>query len=145
MQLKFAGDMLALLAALTWAFYQLLVKHAYAHYSATFITRKVFGYGLISIAAYFLVCPPEVSWEVLTRPIVITNLLFLGIIASCTCYLAWNVAIGKLGSVASSNYIYLQPLIAASVSAVVLGEPITWVMVVGMILIISGVYWSERR
>lgn len=144
-QLKFAGDMLALLAALTWAFYQLLVKHAYAHYSATFITRKVFGYGLISIAAYFLVCPPEVSWEVLTRPIVITNLLFLGIIASCTCYLAWNVAIGKLGSVASSNYIYLQPLIAASVSAVVLGEPITWVMVVGMILIISGVYWSERR
>ncbi len=144
-QLKFAGDLLALLAALMWAFYQLLVKHAYAHYSAMFITRKVFGYGLISIAAYFLVCPPDVSWEVLTRPIVITNLLFLGIIASCAGYLAWNVVIGKLGSVASSNYIYLQPLIAAVASAAVLNEPVTWVMIVGMILIISGVYWSERR
>ena len=43
-QLKFAGDILALLAALMWAFYQHLTKHAYAHYSAIFITRKVFAY-----------------------------------------------------------------------------------------------------
>ena len=144
-RLKFAGDILALLAALTWAFYQLLIKHAYAHYSALFITRKVFAYGLLSILLYFAFFPPEVELSIFARPVVITNLLFLGLVASCACYLSWNVVIGNIGSVASSNYIYLQPLIAASVSAVVLSEPITWVMLLGMVLIVSGVYWSERR
>ena len=144
-QLKFAGDILALLAALMWAFYQHLTKHAYAHYSAIFITRKVFAYGLLSIIIYFLFFPPTTSWGVFSHPTVIVNLAFLGIIASCACFLAWNLVIGNIGSVASSNYLYLQPLIAASVSAVVLGEPVTWVMIIGMVLIIAGVYWSERQ
>ena len=144
-QLKFAGDILALLAALMWAFYQHLTKHAYAHYSAIFITRKVFAYGLLSIIIYFLFFPPTISWGVFSHPTVIVNLAFLGIIASCACFLAWNLVIGNIGSVASSNYLYLQPLIAASVSAVVLGEPVTWVMIIGMVLIIAGVYWSERQ
>ena len=35
-------------------------------------------------------------------------------------------------------------MIAAITSAIVLGEPVTVVMVTGMVLIISGVYISER-
>ncbi len=144
-QLKFAGDILALMAALMWAFYQHLVKRAYKHYSVMFITRKVFAYGLLSVAIYFLIIPPVFPLAVFSHPAVIFNLIFLGIIASCVCFVAWNLVIGQIGSVASSNYLYLQPLIAASVSTVVLGEPVTFVMAAGMALIIAGVYWSERR
>lgn len=143
-QLRFVGDMLALLAALMWSFYQLLVKRVYSHYSAIFITRKVFGYGLLSILLLFAFFPPTMDWQVLLRPVVIFNLVFLGIVASCACYLAWNVAIGNIGSVASSNYLYLQPMIAALAAAAVLGEEITLVMLLGMSLIIIGVYWSEH-
>lgn len=145
MFMQFRGDLLALLAALLWAVYQNLIRHAYAHYPAVFITRKIFAYGLLSIAVYFIFFPPTVSVETLLRPVVVSNLLFLGIIASSACYLAWNVVIGKIGSVKSSAYIYLQPMIAAVTSAAVLGERINAAMVAGMVLIISGVYISERR
>ena len=79
-QLKIAGDILALLAALMWAFYQHLTKHAYAHYSAIFITRKVFAYGLLSIIIYFLFFPPTISLGVFSHPTVIVNLAFLGML-----------------------------------------------------------------
>lgn len=143
-QLKFAGDLLALLAALLWAVYQHMVKHAYYRYSALFITRKVFGYGVVSILLWLVFVTPEFDFGILSRPQVIGNLLFLGVVASCVGYLVWNLVIGNIGSVASSNYIYLQPLVAASVSAVVLGEPITWAMALGMVLIIAGVYLAEH-
>ena len=143
-QLRFMGDLLALLAATLWAVYQLLIKRVYSHYPATFITRKVFAYGILSVLVYFLFFPPTMTVEMLREPVVIFNLLFLGILASSVCFLSWNVAIGNLGPVKSSIYIYLQPMIAAITSAIVLGEPVTVVMVTGMVLIISGVYISER-
>lgn len=146
MQLALRGDVLALMAALMWAFYQILMKRAFALYPATMITRKVFGYGLLTIAIYaFFAGSFRFPAEVLTQPDVVGNLLFLGIVASCICYLAWNVVIGKIGSVASANYIYLQPLIAAALGAMILGEPITLTIVWGAVLIISGVYLAERR
>lgn len=140
------GDVLALLAALMWAFYQILMKRAFALYPATMITRKVFGYGLLTIAIYALATGAfRLPTEVLMQPAVVGNLLFLGIVASCVCYLTWNIVIGKIGSVASANYIYLQPLIAAALGAAVLGEPITLTIVFGAVLIIAGVYLAERR
>ena len=51
MQLKLLGDMLALCGALSWAVYQLIIKRMCGKYSTVFITRKVFAYGLLTIAA----------------------------------------------------------------------------------------------
>lgn len=145
MQIRLRGDVLALMAALMWAFYQILVKRAFAHYSIIFVTRKIFGYGVLSILLYFMFAPPTVEYSAFLQPVVIGNLLFLGIIASCLCFFTWNVVIEHVGSVVSSNYLYLQPLIAAAASAVILDEPITWAMAGGMVLIVTGVYLAETR
>lgn len=144
MQLRMIGDLLALSAALAWAFYQLLTKKVYSRYKAVFITRKVFAYGLLSILIYFLFRHPDFSAEVLMRPVVYGNLLFLGVVASCLCFLLWNVVIGNLGAVMSSNYLYLQPMIAMFASAIVLGEPLSVSALLGAVLIIAGVYWAEH-
>ena len=144
MQLKLLGDMLALCGALSWAVYQLIIKRMCGKYSTVFITRKVFAYGLLTIAAFFVFDHPSFPLDSMLHPVVAGNLLFLGIIASGLCFWVWNIVIDHLGAVATSAYIYLQPLFAAITASFVLGEPITGSVVAGAVLIIAGVYWAEH-
>lgn len=144
MQLKLLGDMLALCGALSWAVYQLIIKRMCGKYSTVFITRKVFAYGLLTIAVFFVFDHPSFPLDSMLHPVVAGNLLFLGIIASGLCFWVWNIVIDHLGAVATSAYIYLQPLFATITASFVLGEPITGAVVAGAVLIIAGVYWAEH-
>lgn len=77
------GDMLALAANLCWAVYSLLMIPVGKRYDAVFITRKVFFYGLLTMIPYYMFVPEMPSFEVLMRPQILANLLFLGCVAPC--------------------------------------------------------------
>lgn len=51
------GDALAFTACMCWAVYSLLMKSMSDKYSAAFITRKVFFYGVLTILPYYAVVP----------------------------------------------------------------------------------------
>ena len=51
------GDLLTLLAALSWAFYSLIIKKMAGRYPTIFITRKIFFYGVLTILPAFLLHP----------------------------------------------------------------------------------------
>ena len=104
------GDALAFTACMCWAIYSLLMKSVSDDYSAAFITRKVFFYGIITILPYYLFIPGMPSLDVFTRPQVIGNLLFLGCLASMICFLTWNWCIAKLGAVKATNWVYFNPI-----------------------------------
>ena len=72
------GDSLAFAACLCWAVYSLLMIPANLRYDSLFITRKVFFYGLLSMVPYFLVRRELPSPDLVLRPDVLWNLLFLG-------------------------------------------------------------------
>ena len=105
--------------------YSLAVKRIGGRYPAVFITRKVFFYGLLTIRPVFAFQPFSVGAEVLARPEVWGNLLFLGIIASMLCYILWNAAMHRLGAVRTTNYIYFNPLVTIVTAALCIGERIT--------------------
>lgn len=48
---------------------------------------------------------------------VLANLLFLGLGASALCFVTWNLAVGILGAVKTSVYIYIVPVITVAASA----------------------------
>lgn len=139
------GDLLAFAAAVLWACYGLALKMLEGRYSSLFVTRKVFFYGLITVLPAFLYSPLSVDWDVLSRPVVWGNLLFLGAVASMLCYFLWNIVVARLGAVRATNYIYFNPLVAVVVSFFVLDERITWVALLGGELILLGMYGAERR
>lgn len=139
------GDMLALAAALCWAVYSLLVPKPTAKYGALFITRKLFFYGLLTIAPLFFFKPWTFSWDQMSDPIVMGNLVYLGIIASCVCFFAWSWIIRRVGVISTSNYVYLNPVSTVVVSAFVLDEPMTWMAYVGSVLILAGVILANKR
>lgn len=139
------GDLLTLLAAISWAFYCIILKRLSRHYPIFFITRKVFIYGILSLLVYFIVEPLYLNIEVLKLPVVYLNLLFLGCIASMLCYLMWNTAVRYLGASKTANYIYIVPLVTLVTSAIFLAESLTVIAVLGALCIIGGVYIAERH
>ena len=138
------GDILCFVAALSWAFYTILLKQLAARYPIRFITRKVFFYGLISLLPILFFQPLYVEATVLLRPAVWGNLLFLGIVASLFCYFSWNKVVQKLGAVRTTNYVYIVPLVTLLSSAVVINETITLVALAGALLIMGGVALAEQ-
>ncbi|MCL2649662.1 MAG: DMT family transporter [Candidatus Azobacteroides sp.] len=144
LKLSPVGDLLSICAALCWAFYTIIFKQISSRYNSLFITRKVFFYGLVTIAPVFLFRPLITDLAILSNPVVWGNLLFLGLIASLCCYFAWNVVIKQLGAIRSSNYIYLNPLATLITSSIVIHEKITGLALVGAALILIGVFWVEK-
>ena len=104
------GDALAFTACMCWAIYSLMMKSVTEKYSAAFITRKVFFYGVLTILPYYLIIPGFPSCDVFAKPQVIGNLLFLGCLASMICFLTWNWCLSKLGTVKATNWVYFNPI-----------------------------------
>lgn len=143
LQINPLGDILTILSALSWAFYGIVLRKVNGRYSTLFITRKVFIYGIITMLP-FLASPSSLHPELLVQPVIIANLLFLGLIASLLCFIAWNTAVKELGIVQTSNYIYFVPLVTLLTSAIVIDEHITLVALLGSVFILFGVYVAEK-
>ena len=138
------GDLLALLTAVCWAVYTLLMKRVSERYSAVFITRKLFFYGLLTVLPMFLIDPWTVSLATLLTPKVAFNLLLLGLVASFLCFALWTVVIERLGVMTASNYQYLNPITTVVASAIWLSEPMTAIAYIGSALILIGVIVSNK-
>ena len=140
------GDALALGASFTWGFYSLFMRRIMGRYSADFITRKVFFYGLVTILPYFAFVHP-LNIDLLTsgNMTIWGNLIFLGFVASTGGYLLWNWVMRKLGAVKSTNFIYLQSLVAMVAGHVILGERITFMAIAGAVILITGMILAVRK
>lgn len=139
------GDILALCASLTWAFYSLIIKKLSRHYNALFITRKIFIYGLLSILPYLWTQSPlQTDLTILSKPTVWVNLLYLGVVASMLCFVAWNWTLKQLGTVRATNIIYLQSFFTMFFSYLILDESITLMAICGTATLILGMYMAGK-
>ena len=139
------GDALAFSACICWALYTLLMKPVMGRYPAMFITRKVFFYGILTILPYYIFVPDMPSLDVLMRPEVALNLLFLGSVASMLCYLTWSWCMKGLGAVICTNWVYVNPITTIIAAWLILDEQITVYFLIGSILIIAGMYLSSKK
>lgn len=139
------GDVLTLSAAFLWGVYTIFLKRIAPRYPILFITRKVFFYGLLSLLPVFFFSPLVAVAGIVRQVVVLSNLLFLGIVASMLCYFLWNIALKHLGAIRTTNYIYLTPLVTLVASFLIIDEEITPVALLGAAFILGGVYWAERH
>jgi drug/metabolite transporter (DMT)-like permease len=145
LELSPLGDMLALGACLCWALYSLAIRRLQGKYSNILITRKVFGYGLLTILPWLLTGGVNFDIMLSGGAEVWGNLLFLGCVASLLCYLGWNWCLERIGTVSATNMLYLNPVVAILSSAIVLDERVTWVAVAGASLILLGLFLIDRN
>lgn len=139
------GDVLAIGAAIIWAVYSLLTrKIGDFGYHVVQATRRTFFYGLIFMIPVLFLMDFHVEAAQLMQLSNLGNLLFLGLGASALCFVTWNYAVRALGSVKTSVYIYMVPVITAVTSALILGEKITAASAVGILLTLGGLFLSQK-
>lgn len=157
------GDLLALLASISWGFYSLIVTIINKKkYNLICSTRRIFFFALIwmiplIIAGVFvnesglesgMTKTMAVDFAVLvnkmrfSKPLNCVYILFLGFVASGFCFAAWNKACYELGTVKITKGLYLIPVITIIFAFFVLDEKITWMGAIGTVVTISGLFIS---
>lgn len=143
-EIKPLGDMLAIMAAFSWALYSLVLKKLDATYDVWFISRKTFFYGVLTSLPFLIMEPPHFSvsdifgcWPVLG------NLLFLGVGASLIGYLLWARTVKVMGAVKANNYMYFQPIFTMVFSVIFLHEVVTFFGYLGCALILGGLWLGD--
>ncbi|MGM9989042.1 MAG: DMT family transporter [Bacillaceae bacterium] len=145
MELNLLGDALALLAAVVFAVYNVLIRKLDTSYNNLFVVRRTFFYGIVTMIPFMFTTNTGFFKMENINTGVILNLLFLAILASLLCYVMWNHAIAVIGSIKTSNYIYFMPLVTIVTSIIFLDEKVSFLMLLGGFLIIFGVYMNESK
>ena len=148
--------LLSLAAAVSWGVYSLIIRDVERRHNSITITRKVFFWGIVTMLPVCIwemrhgesqLCAlgpalgtPVRGWSLLLDPTVLVTLFFLGLIASFGCFLLWNIVMRRIGTIVASNYLYFNPVTSLIAAYLVLHERITWLALLGCLLIIVGVY-----
>ncbi len=140
------GDILALLAAFVWAVYSILTKRISDYgYRTIQVTRRTFMYGVTFMFLTLIPLGFKLDLGRFSNPIYLGNILFLGLGASALCFVTWNMAVKILGAVKTSIYIYIVPVVTVVTSIIVLHEQITLMAFIGTVLILIGLFLSQKR
>ena len=152
------GDFLALLSAISWGFYSIIISKLNSKGCNSIpVTRTIFLCALLIMIFVILIGKvtglqclevKSLSAENLNRfknPFAWLNLAFLGFGASAYCFFAWSRACSVFGTVKTTACLYLLPLITVVASFLFLGERLSIIGIAGMTLTITGLYISERK
>ena len=139
------GDLMAIISAILFSIYSILIKKVNNKYSQLFIVRKTFFYGIITMLPILLISKVNLLKIPSLNINIVLNFLFLSIFASVLCFIMWNKAINVIGSIKTTNYIYFVPLITMVSSNIVLNENISKLMLLGGVLIFEGVYINQSK
>ncbi len=139
------GDLLALAAALMWAVYSILVKKYTERYDNFLVTRRVFLWAFLTSLPLVLLTDGLPSLTPLfTQPNILISWLFLGVFGNAVCFAIWNIAFKRLGVVVTNNYLYASPFVTVVVGWLLLDEKISWMSILGAVLITLGVILPTR-
>ena len=145
LQLNPLGDLLSLLAAMSWAGYNLFIKKMENYgYDTLMSTRRIFLYGLLFSMMIMPFTPHHFTFSAFFKPMNLLSFLFLGLLASALCFVAWSKAISKIGAVKTSVYIYLSPVITIVMAWLLLGDPFLPTTIAGAVLALIGLVISQK-
>jgi len=140
------GDFLAILAAMVWACYSILMrKISTFSYTTIQSTRMIFFYGILFMIPCLFFMDFHPTLNQFKNPIHLFNIIYLGLGASAICFVSWNYTIKVLGAIQSSAYIYLVPVVTVLFSWLILNEPIHFYTLIGSAFTLFGLFISERR
>jgi drug/metabolite transporter (DMT)-like permease len=140
------GDFLAFVAIGVWAVYSVLTRIiTNKGYSTLLVTRTMFFYAFLAMVCHQILFPCAWEFERLLAKEYLFHFLFLGVVASALCFVTWNFGLKTIGTIQSSAYLYLSPVITIVFAMLFLKEQITLVSGIGAGLTFFGLLVSQRR
>jgi drug/metabolite transporter (DMT)-like permease len=138
------GDVIMLLGTAVFAYYTILLKKIARRYDGLSLNTIIFAMGALLMlpvtgrdvfSTHWTALPGE-AW---------LGIAFMVTLGSVVAYSIYAFALTELSASRVAAFNYLQPVIAAALGVWLLGEALTMQVVLGGILILLGVYLTERE
>ncbi|WP_223262846.1 DMT family transporter [Sphingobium sp. SCG-1] len=136
------GDILVLIAALSWAAYTILLPKRPEVHPLTFLA-VTFLIGAVCVV-------PLAIWEflrgarILWTPGSIGALLYVATFPSLLAYVFYVRGVSLVGSAVAGQFINAMPLVGALMAVLLLGETLAGYHLVGMAMILGGIIWFAQ-
>lgn len=143
LHLRPAGDLLALASAMSWAVYNLFARNMLERFDSFLVSRKLMLYGIISAFPMVLAEGQKIQLSAIMNPEGIASLFYLGIICSAVCFVLWNSAIARIGTLKTNLYIYAVPLVTMLAGVLLQREKVTGMGLLGIALVVGGMVLSN--
>jgi len=137
------GDILILIGAPNWAIFSLKSRTALQSHSAIKVTFYILLFGWLFTSLQFLAGQHWHEFSQLTTTGWIA-IAFLGVLCSALSYIFYNDGLKSLPASQVGAFLYLEPLVATLVAAVILSEQIVLATIAGGALILLGVWQVSR-
>ena len=147
---RILGDFMILLASLNWAMTTNMTKRMMERRKGeaeASTLEIVVWYSLIGT----VMLTPLAAWETwqygLPEPTMTDwyAILYLGALSTVLAYYWFAMGIEKLGATAAASYVFLVPVFGVLGGVLLLHEKVGWTLIVGFILIVSGVRLVQRE
>ncbi len=136
------GDVLDVLAALTWASYTIISQPMVERHDPieVMLWSTIFGFLVLSLALPVTGMPPLsgiplASWLAVAFAVGPVTLFGLAM---------WQVGVRQLGPTAVSVYINAMPVVGAIAAHFALGEGFGWLEALGAVVVLSGLVLTRR-
>jgi len=137
------GDTLIILNAISYTVYFILVRPLMKEYEPITVIRMIFTIGFVIILPFCWKEFTEIPWQ--AYPAASFMLLALIIIGGTFLAYIFNVyGIKILGASMAGTYIYVQPVFAATIAVIFLGESLEFYKIIAAIFIFAGVYFTNK-
>jgi drug/metabolite transporter (DMT)-like permease len=132
------GDVLIMISVSCWAVYTIGASRLIARHSPLYVTGMTMTIGCVPYVLATVPAISRVAWGAVSLHVWV-SLVLSALLALCVAYLIWYTGVQKIGAARTSIYSNLVPIVAITVAAIWLGEPITAVKLGGAAAVLSGV------
>lgn len=137
------GDFLILISAPNWAVFSVLSRRGLQNYPASRMMLYVMALGWLFTSVLFFT-GPGLSEVTHLSAAGWLGVAFLGVVCSGLAYIFWYDALQAVSASQVGAFLYLEPLVAVVVAAIILGEPLLWASLLGGGVILVGVWMVNR-
>ncbi len=137
------GDIVVVLAAVVWAVQSVLLKMRLRGFDAFRITAWT---QILAVLPFFLMASIlGESWPDLTDTNVLTGVGYSGLIGTGLAMIPWLWLLTDYPASRVGVFMFLTPVFGVLMGALLLGEPLTTLMLGGAILISTGIYFVHSE
>ena len=138
------GDILVLISAVNWAVVSVFSRRGLKTHPAGLMMFYVMSFGWLFTSILFFATQNVSEIDNLTFNGWM-GVAFLGVFCSGLAYIAWYDALKELSTAQTGAFLYIEPLVAVVVAALVLAEPVTWASLLGGVVILFGVWLVNKN
>jgi len=138
------GNMLILFNIVSYSLYLVMVKPLWAKYKALTIMKWVFLYGFIFIFPFCINGIGDLSFSSFT-PYAWFAISYIVIGTPFFSYLLTTYSLKTLSAGTAGYYIYMQPVIAASIGIIFFKESPALIKIIAAIMVFTGVFLVNRN